>query len=419
MSGSGTATAGGVAPPVARLRAVPAALISAALLGVNVASYAFTALAARVLAPAAYGELAALMGILFIAIVPATAMQAAAALHLGRSRLERAVDVRRLHATALVAGVSVGALGLVATAPVVALLHLSSGAAVGWLVLLVVPHTVVGGYEGLLQGTGRYGRLAAVSVSFGVSKVAGGVAGLLLVRTPAGVMAGMAIGACCGAVLGWLTCGRPGVQRGMREPTAAMLRATGALLGFVVLLNLDLLLARHYLPGRVAGEYAVATLFAKIAFWLPQGVGVVLLPRLADPTERRRALPSALAVVATVGGLLTLGTAALGARALPLVGGAAYGAALGSAGWLFAALGTLLALAQLLVYSGIAAADRVAAAVVWAAAAGECLIVVALAAAGQLSVIALAVTALGMAGATVVVGLARALPRGATSLAEE
>jgi hypothetical protein len=419
MSGPVTVAAAGVAPPVARLRAVPAAVISAALLGVNVAAYAFTALAARTLAPSAYGELAALMGILFIGVVPATAMQAAAALHLGRSRLERAVDVRRVHATALVAGLGVGTLGLVATAPVVALLHLAGSAAVGWLVLLVVPHTVVGGYEGLLQGTGRYGRLAAVSASFGVSKVAGGVAGLLLVRTPTGAMAGMAIGACSGAVLGWLACGRPGVQRGLREPTAAMLRAAGALLGFVVLLNLDLLLARHYFPGRVAGEYAVATLFAKIAFWLPQGVGVVLLPRLADPAERRRALPSALVVVAAVGGLLTLGTAALGARALPLVGGSAYGAALGSAGWLFAALGTLLALAQLLVYSGIAAADRLGVVVVWAAAAGECLVVAALAAAGVLSVIPLAVTALAMVGTTVVVGLVRALPREGRTPAEE
>jgi hypothetical protein len=193
-----------------------------------------------------------------------------------------------------------------------------------------------------------------------------------------------------------------------------MLRAAGALLGFVVLLNLDLLLARHYFPGRVAGEYAVATLFAKVAFWLPQGVGVVLLPQLADPGRRRRALPSALGLIAAVGGLLTLGTAALGARALPLVGGSAYGASLGSAGWLFAVLGTLLALAQLLVYSGIAAADRVALALVWAAAAGECLIVAGLAAAGWLSVVPLAITAVGMTACTVVVGLIRALPgRGA------
>ena len=413
MSGPVTVASVAIAPRPVRLRAVPAAVLSVALLGVNAASYAFTALAARLLAPAAYSELAALIGILFIGVVPATAMQTAAALHLGRSRLDRAVDVRRLHATALVAGLAVGALGLLATAPVVSLLHLTDAGAVGWLVLLVVPHTVVGGYEGLLQGTGRYGRLSVVSVTFGVSKVAGGVTGLLLTRTPTGAMAGMAIGACCGAVLSWLACGRPGVQRGMREPTSAMLRAAAALLGFVVLINLDLLLARHYFPGAVAGEYAIATLFAKIAFWLPQGVGVVLLPQLADPEERRRALPAALGA-----------GRCCGRRADPRHGGA-RGAR--------AATRRRLGLRRR--PWGPSAGCSPSSAPCWrwpscwstpgsprptASASPRCgprppvsaLIVAVLAAAGLLSVILLALTALGMAGGTVVVGLVRALPRG-------
>ena len=252
---------------------------------------------------------------------------------------------------------------------------------------------------------------------FGVSKVAGGVAGLLLVRHAGRRrMAGMAIGACCGAVLGWLACGRPGRPARRARAGAAMVRAAGALLGFVVLLNLDLLLARHYLPGRVAGEYAVATLFAKIAFWLPQGVGVVLLPRLADPAERRRALPSALAVVAGR-------RRAADPRARRPSGPARYpwSAERPTAPRSARPAGCSRRWApcsrwpSCCVYSGIAAADRVAVVVVWAAAAGECLVVAVLAAAGALSVIALALTALGMAGVTVVVGLARALPRGASA----
>ena len=79
--------------------------------------------------------------------------------------------------------------------------------------------------------------------------------------------------------------------------------------------------------------------------------------------------PVAAALVAVVGALLTAATAVLGARALPLVGGAEYGDALGGATWVFAMLGTLFALAQLLLYSGIAASDRVAAVAVAARAA--------------------------------------------------
>ncbi len=146
----------------------------------------------------------------------------------------------------------------------------------------------------------------------------------------------------------------------------------------------------------------------KVAFWLPQGVGVVLLPRLADETRRRQLLPAALALVGALGAVLTLATAALGSSALPLLGGAAYGDTLGAATWLFAALGTLLALAQLLLYSGIAASDRLAVGAVWVAAAGEAVVVSALAAAGRLTVVSVVATATLTALALVGVGLLRA-----------
>jgi hypothetical protein len=347
------------------------------------------------------------MGVLLVGVVPSTGLQTAAALYLGRSTSDRASDVRRLHGAALLTALAAAAVGVLAAAPVVALLHLPGPAPVAWLVLLLLPHTLIGGYQGILQGTQRYGRLSLVTVVFGVGKLVGAAVGLLLGGSPTAALAGMALGAGAGTLLGWLGSDRPGVQRGLREPGRAVLRASGALLGFVVLLNLDLVLARHYLPPAAAGEYAVAGLFAKVAFWLPQGVGIVLLPRLADPVERRRTLPSALALVGGVGALLTLGTAALGAAALPFVGGAAYGAHLGSAGWLFAVLGTLLALAQLTVYSGIAAADRVAVGAVWTAAAAECVVVATLAASGWLSVTTLVVTAVGVAAVVGTAGLLR------------
>jgi hypothetical protein len=315
--------------------------------------------------------------------------------------------VARLHATALVGAVAVGTAGLCAVGPVVALLHLPEPFAVGWLVVLLVAHTVVGGYEGILQGTGRYRRLAAVSGTFGTTKIAGGAVGLFAGGSPTSAMAGMALGAMLGAGLGWVGCGRPGLAAGVPGPARAALRASGALLGFVVLLNLDVLLARHHLTGAQAGEYAVAAVFAKVAFWLPQGVGVVLLPRLADAESRSRAVGRALVVVAVLGAGITLGAAVLGGRALTLVGGSAYGSALGGAVWLFAVLGTLLAGAQLLLYSGIAAADRRSVVAVWTAAVVECVVVEALAATGRLSMPAIALTATGTATVLVTVGLVR------------
>jgi O-antigen/teichoic acid export membrane protein len=389
----------------------PAALISTALLGTSVLAYVFTVLAARALAPHAYGELAALLGLSLVGAVPATGLQTAAALALGGRRGPAAPMVRRLHATALVGAVVVGLVGLCAVPTVVGLLHLPDPLAVCWLVVLLLAHTVVGGYEGILQGTGRYRRLAAVTGTFGVAKLAGGAVGLFLGGTPTSAMGGMAAGAVLGAVAGWLGADRPGVSRGMGAPGRSAVRAAAALLGFVLLLNLDVLLARHHLPGAQAGEYAVAAVFAKVAFWLPQGVGVVLLPRLADAGSRSRAVRRAIAVVAVLGAALTLPAAALGGRALSLVGGSAYGSGLGGAVWLFAVLGTLLAVAQLLLYSGIAAADRPSVVAVWSAAVAECVVVEALAATGRLSMLAIAATAAVTAALLVATGLVR-LSRG-------
>jgi len=394
-------------PPARGLRAVPAALVSAALLGMNALAYVFTVLAARLLAPHAYGELAALLGVALVGTVPATGLQTAAALALGAARDDVAAVVRRWHATALTGALVVGALGLAAAWPVVALLHLPDPRAMVGLVVLLMAHAVVGGYEGVLQGSGRYGRLVAVTTSFGVIKVAGGIVGLLVGGSPTAALTGMALGAAGAALVGWLGCGRPGTAGGLGATGRAAARAAGALLGFVLLLNLDLLLARHHLSGALAGEYAVAAVVAKITFWLPQGVGVVLLPRLAHAASRRRMVQGAVAVVAGVGGALTLLTAVLGRHTLALVGGSAYGATLGGVTWLFAVLGTLLAAAQLLLYSGIAAADRHAVVGVWAAAVVECVVVESLAATGRLSALALAATAVATAAVLVAAGLLR------------
>jgi hypothetical protein len=65
--------------PPSAVRAVPAALVSAALMGISALAYVFTILAARTLAPHAYGELAALLGVALVGAVPAIGAQTATA----------------------------------------------------------------------------------------------------------------------------------------------------------------------------------------------------------------------------------------------------------------------------------------------------------------------------------------------------
>src|SRR3712207_1717441 len=151
-----------------------------------------TVVAARLLAPEAFGELAALLGVMFIGVVPAIGLQTAAALTLGRSTAEeRPLLLARLHTATWVGAAGVGVIGLLAVGPLVSLLHLSGPSTVLWLIAVLVPHTCVGGYDGLLQGSRRYGRLAVVNSIFGVAKSGGGITGLVVGGTPESALIGM------------------------------------------------------------------------------------------------------------------------------------------------------------------------------------------------------------------------------------
>ena len=379
--------------------------VSLALIAANALAYVFTVLAARTLTPDRYGELAALLGVVLIAVVPANGLQTAGALALAGSR--PGMTPRQLHAAGLIMAGAAAALAAAAAPLVALLLHLPDPATALWLAALLVPHTVLGADQGILQGTQRFARLAVITVIFTVANTAGALAGLLAVGTPGGALAGMTAGATVGAVAGWVGCGAPRPARGSRALVGTALLAGTTLLGFVLLSGLDLILVRYWLPAAAAGDYAVGAILTKVVFWLPQGIGMVVLPRLADPADRHRAVPVAVGLVGGLGAALTLGTAAVGAQALPLIGGSAYGSTIGGAAWLFAALGTLLAVTQLLLYSGIAAADRVCGASVWLAVGVEVAVVATLDAGGQASATTIVVTATGVACLLVAVGALR------------
>ncbi len=144
-----------------------------------------------------------------------------------------------------------------------------------------------------------------------------------------------------------------------------VVHATYALGALFALSNVDVVLARHYLSAHEAGLYAVGAVVAKGAFWLPSVVPVIALPGLADPLRRRATAARALAAVALSASVLTVGAFAFGSLVVRMIGGSAY-RELGDQVWLFAAAGSLLAVAQVLLYSRLATEDRRAIAPMWA-----------------------------------------------------
>jgi O-antigen/teichoic acid export membrane protein len=345
-------------------------LVAGALGIAQIAAYAVSVVAARALGPDGFGILAALLGILLIGSVLAMGIQAVAARRLVQVDAgSREGAARSMLRDGLIGGGAVALATLAISPLLVWLLRLDGWGALVLAAATLVPITWAGAQYGVAQGRESYGRLATVYAVVGLGRGIGGVVGALATGTPLGTMAGLAVGTALGAIIG----------RIVVAPLAAAPRerldgffgesahATHALLALFVLTNIDVLLARALLTPDEAGIYGVGAVIAKVAFWLPQFVGVVAFPRFAD-ARRGRATVISLIAVATIGALVVAGTALLPGLVVAFVGGAAY-VSLVPLAWLFAAIGATFALAQALLLTRLAIDDRRAVIAVWAAAA--------------------------------------------------
>ena len=345
-------------------------LVAGALGIAQIAAYAVSVVAARALGPDGFGILAALLGILLIGSVLAMGIQAVAARRLVQvDAVSRDGAARSMLRDGLIGGGAVALATLAISPLLVWLLRLDGWGALVLAAATLVPITWAGAQYGVAQGRESYGRLATVYAVVGLGRGIGGVTGALATGTPLGTMAGLALGTAVGAIIG----------RIVVAPLAAAPRerldgffgesahATHALLALFVLTNIDVLLARALLNPDEAGIYGVGAVIAKVAFWLPQFVGVVAFPRFAD-ARRGRATVISLLAVAAIGALVVAGTALLPGLVVAVVGGAAY-VSLVPLAWLFAAIGASFALAQALLLTRLAIDDRRAVIAVWAAAA--------------------------------------------------
>ena len=342
--------------------------LAAALAAANLCGYAFNVGATRLLGPSAYGELGALLGLVLIFNVVALGLQAVVARRLAvEEPSHRSATAGSLARGGLMLSSLVGAVAVAVTPAIDHWLHLGSPAPALLLAVAMVPLTVFGVIQGILQGTERFLALGVIYIVAALGKVGGGLVGVAVERSATGAMLGLCLGSVVAAGASWLWL-RPSVSRpgGMRLASETV-HATHAFLALFVLTNVDVLFARHYLQPRAAGLYAAGAVIAKGAFWLPQFVPVLAFPRMADATQHGSVVRRSFTVVAGAGVAVTLVCLFFGDLVVSAVGGSRY-ESLADDVWWFAALGALFACSQLLLYGRLAAQDRLAAASVWTAA---------------------------------------------------
>ncbi len=346
--------------------------IAVAMAVMNVATYAFQVVAARLLGPEEYGAVAGLMALLMVVAVLQLGLQATAARRIAASpgqvaQIERVV----LRVTYRAAG-SLGLVMLAVSPLVWALLRLDSLVPALLVALAAVPLTVMGGQAGILQGERRWRALASVYLAMGLARVVLGTVCIVVAPSETSAMVGVSLGLFAPALVGWWALRRPrlpGVdshEHEVRQVARETVVGSVALLAFFVLSNIDIVVARNVLDDRSAGLYAGGLILTKAVLFLPQFVVIVAFPSMSTAAQRRSALVRSLMLVSVLGTLCTVGVWWLSDLAMIFVGGREY-VDIESRLWLFAVLGTLLAMLQLLVYSALARRGTRSAYLLWAA----------------------------------------------------
>jgi O-antigen/teichoic acid export membrane protein len=225
---------------------------------------------------------------------------------------------------------------------------------------MLLPYSVQGALLGGLLGHERYPAFAAGQVLTAFGRFAAGAVTALLTLSVAGAMAALAVGTIAAAgVLWWLsgpeTWNVPGRSRDLLPDLA---RACSALAGVIVLSNVDVLLARHFLSREDSGAYALASLFGKACLWGAQFVPALVFPRLARDGSGRGLLLRSAAAAAGVGVAGILAAAVAAGPVVRAISGdnPGYAEAVNLA-VPFAVLGTLWALVQLVLLAAVAAGD--------------------------------------------------------------
>jgi O-antigen/teichoic acid export membrane protein len=278
--------------------------VAAAQVAAGLGNAAFALIAARLLSPGGFAQVAAFLALYLLIHVPASSLSAGSALDRGL-----AGRVRR-HVVA--GGLGLGALVAVLGVPLAPVLGLPVALA---LVLAVgVPCAMPLALErGRLFGTQRHGRAAAsLLVEPGVRLLAG---------VPLAAAAG-ATGAAAGIVAGgWAAlavaaAGRSSARRtAATEPAAATaaVGATGpavaAFLALALVQNQDVLLANALLTDADAGTFAVLSTLGGIAAFATTTIPLVLLPRARDATAGALTAALGAAVALGLGAVLVVAAA--------------------------------------------------------------------------------------------------------------
>jgi O-antigen/teichoic acid export membrane protein len=241
-----------------------------AMMLVNVFNFAYNMVMARMLGPAAFGNINAAVTLLLLASCISLAFQLVCAKFVARNQADsgKAAVVHNLLSKAWIASLALGAGLFVAQKPIATYLNVPSSWIIGFLALGIAAYAPLGVKRGAMQGVCAFPRLGANFVLEALTRF---FVGAGLVVAGYGVLG--AVGAISASVI--VACFVPPipaqlrVQAGTAEPPsfAEALQAIVFFVGQVIINNVDILLVKHFFPSDPAGIYAAISQIGRLLYF--------------------------------------------------------------------------------------------------------------------------------------------------------
>jgi len=282
----------------------------------GVGGFVYHAIAGRVLGPSLYGDVASIIAIYAVFTTPTLILILVLARYSATLIASGTTDSVRylvLRSTQLIAipSVLVIVAGFLLAVPTADFLHLHSPLPVIWLGIGIAVFWQVGIPRGILQGIQHFTALSAnLSLEMVVRCTALALllaAGTGVVGATIAVLAGVAFAYLIGiyTLRGQLRAG--GEKAPLRSMVGFSVTATAGTLGILLLYNLDVILAKHYLGAHDAGIYGSLNKIGTILYFLTLSVSQVLFPRVVEALASNNHPGRLLGVSAGIMGLLGAG----------------------------------------------------------------------------------------------------------------
>lgn len=263
----------------------------------NFAGYLYHLFVGRILEPAPYGELAALLSLFYILNVPSTTLQTILvkffSVFKARNEPARAKGLFLSATKWVVIGEVVAFVLLIGFFPLIAnYLHLANIWNLVWLYILfslfllaTVSGSVLQGYQKFTESVVYSNISVYLRVIFGIIFAFFGV-GWTLIGNVLSVAISYALN-----LLPIRFLLKQKTTRGdlpVKTMASYSVPALIATLGVVMLYSQDVIMVRHFFPNAIAGIYASLSILGKVIFFATSSINFILFPVLAERKEMKR-----------------------------------------------------------------------------------------------------------------------------------